>query len=1050
MGPMASAPLSFGQERMWLLQQMAGSVPLCTIPNAVRLRGPLDVAALRQALAALQARHQALRVRFAVGDQVTQHLVDEPISVQTIDCAEDQLDDAIAAAIVEPFDLTAELPFRVHLLRMSADDHVLLVNADHAVCDIASVVVLLRELAALYAGDPLAEPGVGVVDAAIAERSAPVDADALDYWRRALADPPTPLELPADFAVPPQRSHRGRIAHRVLPPALSGRLVELARQSGSTEMVFLLTAFAVLLARYSGRRDFVIGVPFRSRDRREQQNSVGMFLNTVAMRCDLDGEPTFLELVGRLRAQSIAAHEHHTVPFELVLDAIQPARDTSRQVALPVFFDTLVDSEPGLALPGIEPASVWPPWELHNGAAKADLHMRCWHEDGQLVLCCEYATDLWQAQSVERLLGNFETLLGGIAADPSRSVWVLPLLRSAELGALRAWNDTATDYPRDATLGDLLRRACQEHRDRVAVEDGDQSWTYGELRDAAASLAVVLRQRGVGPDVLVGLCTKRSIERLVGLVAILFAGGAWLALEPDQPESRLRLLIDDAELDLVLVGPDCSVPATGTAALPIDATPTPGAVPPLPLGGGDSLAYVTYTSGTTGQPNGVCVTHRNLLRWAAAPDFVELGPSSVVLHVTALSFDVAAFELFAALLFGGRLVLAPDGAISLDELGATIRNHNVDTVWLTGSLFHAMVDHQCDDLRGVRQIAAGGEALSRPHVERVFERLPDTVVINGYGPTENGIFTCCAVLRGREDLARTVPIGPAVANTELHVLDDHSQRVPVGVVGELWAGGDGLARGYLRRPELTAERFVDDPQYGRLYRTGDLVRRLPDGRLEFLERRDTQVKLRGHRVELGEIEAAVAAHPQVASAAAVLVGEGEAARLVAYFVPRDGTAPTAEALRQCAGEKLLRPLVPSVFVEIEALPRTRNGKLDRRALAARKPPAPQTSSSPPRSEIERTIAGLWSEVLEIDEVGIDDNFFDLGGNSLRLARVWARLRALAGRDITIVEMFEFPTVASLAARWQQDGEQQVGQETVAQDRAQARREAGQRLQSRRG
>jgi aspartate racemase len=644
----------------------------------------------------------------------------------------------------------------------------------------------------------------------------------------------------------------------------------------------------------------------------------------------------------------------------------------------------------------------------------------------------EYRRDFFRPDTIARLAGHYRTLLEGAAADPDRRLSALPLVDPAELHRILVeWNATATDYPRTRSIHGLFEEQAAATPDAIAVAFEGATLTYRELDRRANRLAHYLRGLGVRAEHPVGMWMERSPEVIVALLGILKAGGAYAPFDLMAPPDRIAFMLRDARIDVLLTQERmvARLPAHGARAICLDADGPDIATQPdtrLPdESAGDSLAYVMYTSGSTGEPKGVAVTHRGVVRLVRATDYAHLGPDEVILQLAPLSFDASTFEIWGALLNGGRLAVAPPGVVSVDELGALLARHRVTTLWLTAGFFHQVVDQRLEILRPLRQLLAGGDVLSVPHVRRVLAALPGIRLVNGYGPTEGTTFTCCHRIGGEAGLERSVPIGRPIANTRVYVLDRHRQPVPIGVPGELWIAGDGLARGYVDRPELSAERFVTlrlaDRIEERLYQSGDVVRWLADGTLEFLGRQDTQVKLRGFRVELGEVESTLARYPRVRDAVVVVrPGPGGDKRLVAYVVP-DGTL-TPRDLRELLRGKLPEYMVPSAFVLLERLPLTSNGKVDRTRLPApEESREPAETASPPRNDEERQLVAIWEEVLGVAGIGTRDNFFDLGGHSLLALRMFVRLEQSLRIRLPIATLFEAPTIEELAAVIRQGG-----------------------------
>ncbi|HEY0604518.1 MAG TPA: amino acid adenylation domain-containing protein, partial [Herpetosiphonaceae bacterium] len=1092
-------PLSFAQQRLWFLDQLEPNSPAYNIRTVVRMLGLLDIMKLQQSLSMIVERHEVLRTTFVTqAGQPVQiigpaQLLPLPL-IDLQDLPEHERETEVLHLIQvdsqQPFDLVTGPLLRATLLRLHGEAHVLLLTMHHIVADGWSMGVFFHELSALYAATiggiapALPELPIQYADYAVWQHDwlqGAVLERQLTYWRQQLADLPV-LELPTDYPRPPIPSLRGALQRFTLPKTLSEELVALSRREGVTLFMTLLAAWQIVLARYSGQDDIAVGTPIAGRTRAETEGLIGFFVNTLVLRADLSGNPSFHQLLRRVREVCLSAYAHQDLPFEQLIEALQPERDLSRNPLFQVMFALQNAPLSALTLPGLALSPV----EVANEIAKFDLTLNLEEGPEGLSGWIEYSTELFTAATMTRLLRHYQRLLAGIVADPNRRLADLTLLEEAERRQLLVlWNDTQLAYPRNAGIHQLFEAQAARTPAATAVIFEEQQLTYGELNARANRLAHYLRARGVGPEVRVGLCVERSLDLIVGLLGILKAGGAYVPLDPSYPAQRLALMLADTQAPLILtqqaiydaqrslfaaipeeVNPaftgDHQASAINPAVVCLDsdwaAIAEESEANPDSAVGGDSLAYVMYTSGSTGLPKGVSVTHRNVIRLVSSPNYARLSVDDVFLQFAPISFDAATLEVWGALLNGARLVVFPAGTPSLAELGQALERYQVTILWLTAGLFHQMVDSQLDSLRSVRQLLAGGDVLSVPHVQKVLRTLDGCQLINGYGPTENTTFTCCYPMRHVEQIGLSVPIGRPITNTRVYVLDRHLNPVPIGVPGELYAGGDGVGRGYLNRPDLTAERFVPDPfgeRGGRLYKTGDLVRYQPDGNIEFLGRRDAQVKLRGYRIELGEIEAVLLRHPAVRECA-VLVREDVPGdrRLVAYVVengepstknqepeeqasttppprlpqPRQkpaevwGRGPGGEglipALRAFVQAELPAYMVPSAFVVLDALPLSPNGKLERRAL-----PAPDAARSPlddsfvaPQSPIEEVLAGIWAGVLRLERAGIHDNFFALGGHSLLATQVISRIRDAFQVELPLRVLFEAPTVAQLAER----------------------------------
>jgi aspartate racemase len=774
----------------------------------------------------------------------------------------------------------------------------------------------------------------------------------------------------------------------------------------------------------------VIGTPMAGRQMPETENLIGLFINTLPLRTSLGGDPSFREVLGRVKEVALGAYAHQDLPFERLVKELQPERTLARNPLFQVMFVLQSEEILPLELPGL----VTEHFRVGNTMANFDLTLDVAERDGQLVCLLESNADLFEAETIVRLMGHFQTLLEGIVENPEERISVLPLLTETERRQLLwEWNDTKTNYPDQKTIQELFARQVTDTPDAVALICEDEQVTYGELNSRANQLAHFLIKRGVGADTRVGVCVRRSTEMITVLLGILKAGGAYVPLDPEYPRARLAFMLKDAQVPVLITesGLAKNLPLDAaemiyleelSAKISLESTNDPEIRTTA-----DSLAYVMYTSGSTGRPKGVAVTHRNVVRLVQNTNYASMAADEIFLQSATISFDASTFEIWGSLLNGARLALMPSGCASLGEMAKAIKRYQVTTLWLTAGLFHLMVDNHLGDLKGVRQLLAGGDVLSVPHVQKVLAELKGCRLINGYGPTENTTFTCCYAITDAASLNGSVPIGRPISNTSVYILDRRMNPVPIGVQGELYVGGDGVARGYLDRPELNAERFVPDPfapaPGARLYRTGDLVRYRPSREIEFIGRIDNQVKIRGFRIELGEIESALAEYPTVREAVVVARKDNGDKHLAAYLVPSAEAAPSIDELREFLREKLPDHMVPSVFVVLESLPLSPTGKVDRHALPPTNgtKPATMRGFAPPADELELKLTKIWERVLGIRSISVNDNFFELGGHSLLAVRLFAQIEKSFGRDLPLATLFQAPTVKRLARVLREEG-----------------------------
>ncbi|HVG08475.1 MAG TPA: non-ribosomal peptide synthase/polyketide synthase [Thermoanaerobaculia bacterium] len=1011
-------PTSFAQQRLWFLDQLEPGSFAYNLAGAVRLEGTLDVTALSGALIGIVRRHESLRTVFEEENGEPRQVILEPaslplavIDLSGLPAREEEVRRIAAAEARRPYDLSRGSLVRSALLRLGEREHALLVGMHHIVSDGWSMGIFVRELGALYAGnvgDTAALPRLPLqyADFAVWQRqclSGEVMEDRLAWWKDRLGGAPQVIDLPLDHLRPAIQSYRGGRADLAIGRELVGRLEETARSLGVTPFMALLAGFATLLSRYGSQPDVVMGTPVANRSRAELEDLIGFFVNTLALRVDLSGDPGFDDLARRVREMALGGFAHQDVPFERLVSDLRPERSLSHAPVFQVLlaFQNLPDSQ--LELEGLTLSSL----TYDADRTQYDLSLFAFPlPEGGLLARLEYARDLFDAATAERILGHFQTLLEGAVAEPEAPLSQLPLLTAGERAQLAARDQVEHRGHSEGLLHALFESQAQRTPEAVALVAGDAVLTYAELEEKSAQLAARLRSLGIGPETGVAVCLERTADLVVSLLGVLRSGGFYVPLDPRYPAERLRFLVEDSGAKLVL---------TQDRLGELLAEPEPVSVPKADVTPGN-LAYLIYTSGSTGGPKAVAIEHRSAAVFAQwARDAFSPEELRGVLASTAVTFDLSVFELFVTLAWGGTVVLVEN---ALADLPVGIE------VTLINTVPSAMAELlRNDSLRGsIRTINLAGEALPRWLADLAYAR-PETVrLCNLYGPSEDTTYSTWTVVERSTD--RAPSIGRPVHDTRAYVLDPGMERLPVGVPGELCLAGAGLARGYLGRPELTAERFVPDPfstePGARMYRTGDLARLRADGELDYLGRLDHQVKVRGFRIELGEVEAALARQLGVESAV-VLAREDVPGdkRLVAYIV-----GSTAD-LRQALKQELPEPMVPSSFVFLDAFPLTPHGKVDRRAL-----PAPQASheveASVERSPAEELLAGIWSALLRVSAIGQKDNFFDLGGHSLLATQVVSRVREVFGVELPLRALFETPTLAGLAARIQEARNEDLG------------------------
>ncbi|HBL31622.1 MAG TPA: non-ribosomal peptide synthetase, partial [Acidobacteria bacterium] len=1038
----AGLPLSYAQQRLWFIDRLEGESSHYNVPGAARVKGSLDKGALAAAFRTIVERHESLRTVFrevdgevvqVIRDGAAFHLEERDLSGLAAEEREREVRRLALEDARRPFDLSNDLLLRVELLTLSETEHVALFNMHHIASDGWSMSVLMRELGTLYeafragAENPLPPLRVQYADYARWQRQwlqGEVLESQLAYWRRQLAGLPVVHRLPLDKPRPPRQGFEGGQHVRRMGPELKERMEALARESGVTLFMLLQAAFATLLGRYSQEPDVVMGLPIAGRVHRDVEPLIGFFVNTLVLRSDLAGDPRFADVLEKSRQTILDAYAHQHLPFEMLVGELRPERSLSHSPLFQILC-VLQNAERGDAGLG---GSLLEAMEGSISIVKFDLELNVLELADGLSLSWWYKQELFFAETIERLAASFEALLAGILERPEARVDSQPLLREAERAALlHAWSGREGWVPADRSIPAWFEAQVRRAPSSVALVFGEGVLTYAELNGRANHLARVLRAEGVGVGTLVGVCAERSAEMLVGLLGILKAGGAYVPLDPEYPEARLSAMLDDCGVAVVLTAGGLAGLGCFAGRRTLDLEVAGAAGPDLasaepPVGPGD-LAYVIYTSGSTGRPKGVMVEHRSVVRLVVGSDFVPLDGGTVMLQASSASFDAATLEIWGALLNGGRLVLYPERVPEVGRLNEVLSQHGVNTMWLTAGLFEQW-SHQLPASCSLRRVLTGGDVVDPQAVARVQSGLAGVEVINGYGPTENTTFTTCHAIPRDHDPRRPLPLGRPIRGTGVYLLQPGGEPAPPGAVGEIHALGEGLSRGYLGRPDLTAEKFVADPHAeeggSRLYRTGDLGRLRPDGTLEFLGRMDAQLKLRGFRVEPGEIEAQLLSQPAVREAVVVVRGGGGLEkRLVGYVVPSqsvDASSFVAE-LRSFLRRVLPDYMVPSALVVLESLPLTKNGKVDRGAL-----PAPEEGSYgrgtyvAPRTELERRLCAIWEELLGVEGVGIDDSFFDLGGHSLLATRLVSRVRSVLGRELPLRALFEHPTVGELCER----------------------------------
>ncbi len=1039
----SSVPLSFAQQRLWFLNQL-GTSSAYTIPMAIRLKGLPNIKALENSLNEIIRRHEALRTTFRSAGGHPVQVISENISFKMplIDLSgQPKAERAVEAErltrdeAMRRFDLAKGPLFRAVLIRLSVEEHILLLTIHHIVSDGWSLGVFTSELAALYKAycngeaSPLPELPIQYADFAHWQRKwlqGEVLENQLSYWRKQLEGVPM-LQLFSDRPRPAVQTFAGANQNKAFSPTLTGALNDLSQRQGVTLFITLLAAFQTLLFRYTGQEDIVVGSPIANRNRTEIEGLIGFFVNSLAMRTDLSGNPSFLELLGRVGEVAFGAFAHQDLPFEKLVEELHPERDMSRTPLFQIMFALQNMPAGKLQLPGLTLCS----FAMERITVRFDIEIHLMEKPEGLSGRVVYNTDLFDDVSIARLIGHYETLLESIVANPDQRISDLQILTDTERQQLLVeWNATETDYPRDRCVHQLFEQQVEQSPDAVAVVFKDQELTYRELNCRANQLAHHLQSLGVEPEVLVGICMQRSLEMIVGLLGVLKAGGAYVPLDSNYPAERLSFMLQDTGVPVLLTQKRLlnALPECRAKVICLDTDwAVIGKESEENLGSGataSNLAYVMYTSGSTGKPKGVCCNHAGVVNLLS--DFAHRQP----LHTgegcslwTSISFDVSVYEIFSALPAGGTLYIVPESVrSSAMTFVRWLSEHKIKSAYLPPFALSDL----CDWLSGkqgklcLSRLLVGVEPIQEQILAEIIRQVPGLQIINGYGPTEA---TICATLYSVKNLSvqnGNTPIGRPVQNTNIYLLNTDLKLVPIGNPGELYIGGVGLARGYLNRAELAAEKFIPNPfsdkKGARLYKSGDLVRYLQDGSIEFLGRIDHQVKIRGFRIELGEIESVLSRHPKVSDTVVIAREDvpGDK-RLVAYVVASHEPTPTFSELRSFLKEKLPDYMIPTAFEHLDSLPITPNGKVDRRALPAPDVVRPdlQEAFVAPRSQSEELVAGIWSNVLGLERIGVHDSFFELGGHSLLVVQIVSRIREVFEVELPLRSLFETPTIAGL-------------------------------------
>ena len=1061
-------PASFAQARLWFIDQLVPGNAFYNVPTALRLTGALNLSALEQTFKEIVRRHETLRTRFAV---VEGELVQAIATASSLNISLPVIDlqqlhkterDRYAQQLVSqeyqlPFNLATGPLIRVLLLQLDQTEYILLLTLHHIVSDDWSIGVLIRELKAIYTAfalkkpSPLPELVLQYADFADWQRQW-LQGEAgqvalqkqLTYWRQQLAGISL-LNLPTDRPKPARQSYQGAIQFLEIPKSLSDALKTLSQQEGATLFMTLLAAFQILLHRYTQQEYITVGTPIANRNRSEIEPLIGFFVNSLVLRTNLSGNPTFRELLNRVKEVTLGAYAHQDLPFEKLVEELQPERNLSIHPLFQVVFALQNAPMEALELPELTLSSM----DIDFKTTRFDLELHLWestdsfrslwgekweHAEGLRGIVV-YNTDLLDKATISRLVGHLKTLLEAIITDPEMRISEIPFLLPTEQHQLVVeWNNTVADYPKNLCIHQLFEQQVERCSQAIAVTYEDQEITYGKLNIRSNQLAHYLRKMGVCSGVLVGICLERSLEMIIAMLAILKAGGAYVPLDTSYPDERLKFMIEDAQVGVLL---------TDSSLLKVDGLLSTSRVVCLDQDweiiaqeskdnlsselGRDQLAYVIYTSGSTGKPKGVTIPHKAINRLLFNTNYIKIDASDKIAQVSNTSFDAATFEIWGALLHGAQLIgINREVTLSPQDFAQQLQQKGISIMFLTTALFQQMVRSVPQAFASLRYLLFGGEPVNPRWVQKILKNRPPQNLIQVYGPTESTTFATYYKVENLPEDATYIPIGRPLTNTQIYLLDKHLKPVPIGVVGELYIGGEGLAKGYLNRPDLTAQNFITSPpiissQY--LYKTGDLAILKSDGNLEFMGRIDHQVKLRGYRIELGEIEAVLSQHPLVVENAVLIWEEiPDDKQLVAYVVPdlcqtsnKQGKN-LAFLLRQFLKEKLPSYMIPAAFVVLDSLPLTHNGKVNYRALKApdRVSFVNKDDYIPPSNAVEELLGEIWSKVLGKQSIGVYDNFFELGGHSLLATQLTSRIRDAFQIELPVRQLFESPTIASLA------------------------------------
>ena len=1031
-------PLTDGQESLYILSRLAKDAPVYNMPFAFRLKGQFHFRAFHSALRILVMRHHALRSSIVETPQGLRQWTwssDENVPLNFLDLSAvvdtergTKLESELLERATAPFDLTKEAPFRADLIRISSDEHVALFTLHHAFGDMASMQVLTREFSELYNAtvenrEPsLPEAGLQMDAFAAQEAGKAPSQETLAFWRERLGTLLGDLELPADSARPRIPSFKGA-AHIVrLPSTVAMGIKTIARANKCSSYAAFLAILQVLVYRYTNQRHFAIATPFSQRHDPALENTIGYLVNLLPIPCAPKPRATFIDLLADTRRASLEVFAHADISLRRILQEARVPADSPKNSLSRVVFQYLAEGPLTLELRDLATERM----QFHSGTSKFDLSITMAESPSGIETEIEYDTDLFTAATIERLGQHLVNLTESIIRNPDCPIADVNLLTASEKCFLAELNETKTAYARDATIDQLFEQQVAANPTKLAISFEGTAITYLELNRRAEQVAQQLIRKGVRAGDFVGVCLERSPGLIAALLGILKAGAAFVPFDAKYPAARLQYMFSDSGVRVLIAnGATRHIAPAGVEIVSLEEAAGEEisniAKAAKPLLSPDSLGYMMYTSGSTGNPKGATVPHRAIIRLVRNNDFASFSPDEVFLLFAPISFDASTLEIWGPLLNGGTLAIYPPNFESLEQLADVLAREKVTTLWLSSGLFNTVVDRKVEALKGLRQLLVGGDVVSPAHVQKTYEACPDITIINGYGPTENTTFTCCYTIPRDWPAEKTIPIGRPIRNTQAYILDENLQPMPMGIPGELYCGGDGLSHGYWNKPDLTAQAFVPHPfaAGSRLYKTGDRVRVLPDGNIEFLGRLDSQIKIRGFRIELGEIETAFRQLPGVQDAAAVVESDvADGKRLLVFLIPKAGRTLDTSDLHEQVRKSLPEHACPSRIHVVEQFPLGPNGKVDKKALLAL-PVVTGPAASPATvqlTETEQAIARVWREILDTTSVGADENFFHLGGDSLRAIRAILQINRALNTNLGVSHMFEAPTIRGLAKK----------------------------------